>query len=47
MIILRLLNLKNKTFKDINMDKYKFADFEKTIEFYSKVEFIKYQIIRN
>jgi hypothetical protein len=47
MMVLRILNLNNKTFKDINIEKYKFTDFEKTIEFYSKVEFIKYQIIRN
>ena len=47
MILIRVQNLKNNSFKDINIEKYTFEDFEKTIEFYAKLDFIKYLIIRN
>lgn len=47
MIIIRVQNLKSNIFKDINIEKYTFEDFEKTIAFYAKLDFIKYLIIRN
>ena len=33
MIIIRVQNLKSNIFKDINIEKYTFEDFEKTIAF--------------